>query len=122
MDKKMDERLQSLKESPKKKCTFADDGDREGYSYDIKDTDLAWMFQTILTQKALIESQSRVLEGFVIDMEDIKVRLIEVRDNVRTANETIALEEHDEALYEANDSLNYIIDFALNEIDEGLKQ
>lgn len=122
MNKEMEERLQSLKESPKRKCTFADEGDREGYSYDIRDTDLDWLFQTILSQKAIIDSQARILEGFISDTEDIKVRLNEVRDNVRTAKETVNLEEHNEALYEANNSLNYIIDFALSEIDGGYKQ
>jgi len=65
-----------------------------------------------------IKSQSRIIEDFISDMEDIKERLIEVRGNVQTAKETTCLEDHEDALYNANNSLNYIIDFALNEIDK----
>lgn len=122
LEQSMEERLQSIGQSPTRKCTFADEGDREGYSYDIRDTDLAWLFQMILSQKALIESQSRILEGFISDVEDLKARLINVRDNVQTANTAVILEDRDEALYEANDSLNYLIDFMLDEIEEGFKQ
>jgi hypothetical protein len=83
---------------------------------------LRWAIETIRKQQRWIESQGRVLDGFISDVEDIKDRLNEVRENVRTAKDTASLEEHDEALYNANDSLNYIIDVALSEIEGGRKQ
>ncbi|POD46271.1 hypothetical protein BKM15_25865 [Pseudomonas syringae pv. syringae] len=83
---------------------------------------LRWAVETIPKQQTLIESQARVLEGFISDIEDLRLRLIEVRDNVKTANDTVSLEERDEALYEANDSLNYIIDFLLEDFEKELNQ
>lgn len=78
--------------------------------------------ELVQNQQKVINSQGRVLEGFITDTEDIKARLIEVRSNIITARETNSLEEHDESLETANNSLNYIINLALGEIDEGYKQ
>lgn len=72
--------------------------------------------------KSLVESQTRVLEGFIGDIEDLKAKLDNVRDYVKVANETVCLDDHDEALYEAIDTLNYVIDHALEDFENNLKQ
>lgn len=72
--------------------------------------------------KSLVESQARVLEGFIGDIEDLKAKLDNVRDYVKVANETVCLDDHDEALYEAIDTLNYVIDHALEDFENNLKQ
>lgn len=72
--------------------------------------------------KSLVESQARVLEGFIGDIEDLKAKLDNVRDYVKVANETVRLDDHDEALYEAIDTLNYVIDHALEDFEKNLKQ
>jgi len=81
-----------------------------------------WAIRTIKNQQELIESQARLLEGFTSDMEDIKSRLDGVREDIKTARDTVILEDHNECIYNAIDSLNYIIDFALSEIEQGLKR
>lgn len=72
--------------------------------------------------KSLVESQARVLEGFIGDIEDLKAKLDNVRDYVKVANETVCLNDHDEALFEAIDILNYVIDHALEDFEKNLKQ
>lgn len=112
MDKSFEERLRSIKEgSPTTKCTFGDENDREGFTYDIKDTDFTWLMSEALMYKREAESYSRVVEGFIADIEDLKARLIEIRNDV-----------HNESLNKANDSLNHIIDFILADFDKGMKQ
>lgn len=72
--------------------------------------------------KSLVESQAGVLECFIGDIEDLKAKLDNVRDYVKVANETVRLDDRDEALYEAIDTLNYVIDHALEDFEKNLKQ
>lgn len=43
----LDKRLEDIREYPRTICTFGDEGDREGYYYEVKDTDFEWLLDTI---------------------------------------------------------------------------
>src|SRR5690625_6433001 len=76
MDKDFNERIKSIQNSSKTKCIFGDENDRDGYTYDIKDTDLAWLFNTILWQRSLLEKHIKDVKAIgdpvVVSLSKIK--------------------------------------------------
>lgn len=68
-------------------CTIGSEGDREGYYYELIDTDYEWLFAFIEAQRKLIESYGRVTEGMVEDyqrLEKINKELNEFKTNAET--------------------------------------
>lgn len=108
----VEERLKSLKENTsKKKCTFGDENDREGYLYEIRDTDFAWMLGEIYSYKKIAESQARILEGFISDIENIKARLNFAMEDLNNSD-----------IEKAYDRINVITNVLLVNFDTTLKQ
>lgn len=108
----IEERLKSLKENTgKTKCTFMDENDREGYVYEIRDNDFAWLLGEIYSYKKLAESQSRILEGFICDIENVKAIL------------SFSLEDLSNGDTEkAYDRINVIVNVLLANFEGTLKQ
>lgn len=108
----IEERLKSLKENTgKTKCTFMDENDREGYVYEIRDNDFAWLLGEIYSYKKLAESQSRILEGFIYDIENIKTRLAFAIDDLKNGD-----------TQKAYDRINVIVNVLLVDFDGTVKQ
>lgn len=106
MDKNFDERIKSIQESPKTKCVFGDENDREGYSYDIKDIDLGWLFNMILWQRSLLE---RYIKDVKAIGDPSVVSLSKIKDiNVLEDGMWIKSEE-DDAVFIGWDSMDKII-------------
>jgi len=107
MDKDFNERIKSVQNSSKTKCIFGDENDRDGYTYDIKDTDLAWLFNTILWQRSL-------LEKYISDVKSLNdpvvVSLERVRDIKVTKDGLWIKNEEDDAVFIGWDSTDKIID------------
>lgn len=69
------ERIETIKNNVHRmNCTFGDEDDREGYYYEVKDTDYEWLFSLIEAQRKLIESYGRVTEGMVEDYSNLKTK------------------------------------------------
>src|SRR5690625_1816757 len=107
MDRDFDKRIKSIKKSPKTKCIFGDENDRDGYTYDIKDIDLAWLFNMILWQRSLLEKHIKDVKAIG---DPVVVSLSKIKDiNVLEDGMWIKNEE-DDAVFIGWDSMDKIID------------
>ncbi|PGT89199.1 quinolinate synthase NadA [Bacillus sp. AFS040349] len=69
------ERIEEIKNNVHRmNCTIGSEGDREGYYYELIDTDYEWLFSFIEVQRKLIESFGRVTEGMTEDYQMLNER------------------------------------------------
>src|SRR5690625_3625515 len=112
MDKDYNERIKSVQNSYKTKCNIGDENERDSYIYDNKDTDVAWLFNTILWQRSL-------LEKYISDVKSLNdpvvVSLERVRDIKVTKDGLWIKNEEDDAVFIGWDSTDKIIDASRSE-------
>lgn len=53
-------------------CTFADETDREGITYEIRDEDYEWLLKALDDKDTVIESFSRIIGGMEEDYNELK--------------------------------------------------